>query len=308
MTKVLAIDVGGTKLVYAIIDENGNFLTEVKRTSTPKDINELKKTFKTIIAENENNIDTVAFATAGAINLDNTRVESSTPNMPEGYNQIDFSKLSNKPVYVENDANAAAWAEYKVGAATGEDNNITITLGTGVGGGFIVDGKLVRGKSGRGGEVGSMKINGRDRICTCKRKNCFESYASGTGLKITAEETAQKDDIFKNSIYKDKKPEEITTYDIIAGLKQNDGYSKKVFDIWKNDLITGLINITNIFDTETIVISGGLGEFINTEEIEKAVNSEIVVSPVKIKLAKAGNYSGMIGAALLACNKYFPNK
>ena len=69
-----------------------------------------------------------------------------------------------------------------------------------------------------------------------------------------------------------------------------------------------MINITNIFDTETIVISGGLGEFINTEEIENAVNSEIVVSPVKIKLAKAGNYAGMIGAALLACDKYFPNK
>lgn len=308
MTKVLSIDVGGTKLVYAIINENGEFLNEVKRVPTPKVIDELKTTFKKIIEENEKDIDIVAFATAGAINLNNTKVDSSTPNMPDGYNKIDFSKLSNKPVYVENDANAAAWAEYKTGAAIGEDNNITITLGTGVGGGFIVDGKLVRGKSGRGGEVGSMKINGRDRICTCHRKNCFESYASGTGLKITAEETAEKDVVFKNSIYKDKKPKEITTYDIISGLKQNDEYSKKVFDIWKNDLIIGLINITNIFDTETIVISGGLGEFINTEEIEKAVNSEIVVSPVKIKLAKAGNYSGMIGAALLACDKYFPNK
>ena len=308
MTKVLAIDVGGTKLVYAVINENGEFLSEVKRTSTPKEINDLKNTFKKIIEENEKDIDLVALATAGAINLDNTRVDSSTPNMPDGYNKIDFSKLSTKPVYVENDANAAAWAEYKTGAAIGEDNNITITLGTGVGGGFIVDGKLVRGKSGRGGEVGSMKINGRDRICTCRRKNCFESYASGTGLKITAEETAENDDIFKSSIYKDKTPKEITTYDIIAGLKQHDEYSQKVFDIWKNDLIIGLINITNIFDTETIVISGGLGEFINTEEIENAVNSEIVVSPVKIKLAKAGNYAGMIGAALLACDKYFPNK
>ncbi len=308
MTKVLAIDVGGTKLVYAIINENGEFLTEVQRTSTPKEINELKNTFKKIIEENENNIDVVSFATAGAVNLDNTRVDSSTPNMPDGYNQMDFSKLSSKPVYVENDANAAAWAEYKVGAAMGEDNNITITLGTGVGGGFIVDGKLVRGKSGRGGEVGSMKINGRGRICTCHRENCFESYASGTGLKLTAEEVAIKANVFKDSIYKDKSPEEITTYDIIAGLKQNDEYSKMVFNIWNNDLITGLINITNIFDTETIVISGGLGEFINTKEIEEAVNSEIVVSPVKIKLAKAGNYAGMIGAALLASNKYFTNK
>lgn len=304
MTKVLAIDVGGTKLVHAIINEKGEFLSEVKKTSTPKNIEELKQVFKNIIAENENIVDMTAFATAGAVNIENTGVDSSTPNLPNGYNQIDFSKLSKKPVYVENDANAAAWAEYKVGAAQGEDNNITITLGTGVGGGFIINGKLLRGKSGRGGEVGSMKIKGRGRICTCRRKDCFESYASGSGLKFTAEEIAQNDPIFPNSIYKNKSPKEVTTYDIIAGLKENDEYSKKVFEIWKSDLVIGLINITNIFDPESIIISGGMGEFINTGEIENAINSEIVVSPVKVKLAKAGNYAGMIGAALLACQKY----
>ena len=304
MKKVLAIDVGGTKLIYAIVNEKGEFINEVKRVSTPKNIEDLKKLFSNIIKEEENNVDYIAFATAGAVNLQNTRVESSTPNMPEEYNSIDFSKLSNKPVYVENDANAAAWAEYKVGAAINEPNNITITIGTGVGGGFIVDGKLLRGKSGRGGEVGSMKINSRNRICTCHRKNCFESYASGSGLKFTAEEIASNDKIFKTSIYKDKIPKDITTYDVVNGIKQNDEYSKKVFEIWKNDLIVGLINITNIFDTETIVISGGMGEFIDTNEIQEAINSEIVVSPVKIKLAKAGNYSGMIGAAILACERF----
>ena len=157
--KVLSIDVGGTKLVYAIINEKGEFLNEVKRVSTPKNIDELKSLFKKIIEENESDVDMIAFATAGAVNITNTKVDSSTPNLPDGYNDIDFSLLSKKPVYVENDANAAAWAEYKVGSAIGEDNNITITLGTGVGGGFIVDGKLLRGKSGRGGEVGSIKIN-----------------------------------------------------------------------------------------------------------------------------------------------------
>ena len=304
MTKVLAIDVGGTKLSYAIINDNGEFLSEVKKTSTPKNIEELVQTFKNIIAENENDVDMTAFATAGAVNIENTKVDSSTPNLPKGYNDIDFSTLSKKPVFVENDANAAAWAEYKVGSAIGEDNNITITLGTGVGGGFIVGGRLLRGKSGRGGEVGSIKINGRGRICTCYRKDCWESYASGTGLKKTAEEVALGDEIIKTSIYKDKEAQEITTYDIIDGLKKGDEYSKKVFNIWKQDLITGLVNITNIFDPETIVISGGMGEFIDTDEIANAVNNEIVVAPVKIKLAKAGNYAGMIGAALLACQKY----
>lgn len=304
MTKILGIDVGGTKLSYAIINEKGEILSEIKKTSTPKNIDELVQTFKNIILENESEVDLIAFATAGAVNIENTKVDSSTPNLPRGYNDIDFSTLSNKPVFVENDANAAAWAEYKVGSAVGEDNNITITLGTGVGGGFIVNGKLVRGKSGRGGEVGSIKINGRARVCTCNRKDCWESYASGTGLKKTAEEVALTDEVIKTSIYKDKKAQEITTYDIIDGLEINDEYSIKVFNIWKQDLITGLINIVNIFDPETIVISGGMGKFINTDEIANAVNNEIVVAPVKIKLAKAGNHAGMIGAALLACQKY----
>lgn len=304
MKRILAIDVGGTKLVHAVINEKGEFLTEPEKTSTPKNIKELTDLFKNIISEYEKDIDMTAFATAGTVNITNTRVESSTPNMPEGYNSLDFSTLSRKPVFVENDANAAAWAEYKTGAAQGEKNTITITLGTGIGGGFIVDGKLLRGKSGRGGEVGSMKIQGRGRICSCLRKDCFESYSSGSGLKKTAEELALNDTIFKTSIYKSKKPQEITTYDIINGLKQNDEYSKKVFDIWRDDLIIGLINITNIFDPESIIISGGMGEFINTREVEDKINSEIVVSPVTIKLANAGNYSGMIGAAILAAEKY----
>ncbi len=304
MKKILAIDAGGTKITCAVINENGNFLTEIEKYQTPKKIDELISLFKTIISKHENNIDMTAFATAGAVNITNTKVDSSTPNMPSGYNELDFSQLSNKPVFVENDANAAAWAEYKIGAAQGEDNTITITLGTGVGGGFIVNGRLLRGKSGRAGEVGSMKINGQKRICTCNRFDCWESYASGSGLKKTSEQIAKTDNIFKSSIFNTKKFEDITTYDIIDGLNQNDEYSKKVFDIWKQDLIVGLINITNIFDPESIIISGGMGKFINTDEIQNAINSEIVVSPVKIKLAKAGNYSGMIGAALLACQKF----
>lgn len=307
MAKILGIDVGGTKISYGILDENGNFLSEVKKTSTPKEINELTTIFKSIINENKNNIDVVAFATAGAVNLENTKVESSTPNLPKGYNEIDFALLSEKPVFVENDANAAAWAEYKIGAAKGEDNTITITIGTGIGGGFIVNGKLLRGKSGKAGEVGSMKINSKNRICTCNRKDCYESYASGTGLKKTAEEIAQNNKFFKSSIYKSKLPNEITTYDIINGLKKDDEYSKIVFNTWKQDLITGLIGIVNIFDPESIIISGGMGEFIDTKEIENAINNEIVVSSTKVKLAKAGNYSGMIGASLLACDKFIFN-
>lgn len=134
MKKVLSIDVGGTKISYCIVDSFGNVISEIKKCSTPKHIEPLLALFKEIIAKFDSEVDIVAFATAGAINLENTKVESSTPNLPSGYNQIDFSTLSEKPVFVENDANAAAWAEYKIGVAKGHSNTIIVTLGTGIGG------------------------------------------------------------------------------------------------------------------------------------------------------------------------------
>lgn len=306
MKKILSIDVGGTKISYCIFDEKGSALADISKTKTPKDIEALKTVFKTIISQNEENIDAVSFATAGAINLTNTKVESSTPNMPDGYNQIDFSSLSSKPVFVENDANAAAWAEYKLGAAIGHDNTVIVTLGTGIGGGIIINGKLLRGKSGRGAEIGSIKLfPDKRRQCTCKNYDCWESYASGTGLKVTAQESALSFEEFKTSFLKDKKANDITTHDIIAGVNKKDIFSKKVFDLWQSHILSGLISLTNIFDPESIVISGGMGEFIEYERLENQINDSIVVSPTKLLPAKMKNDAGMVGAALLCAEKFF---
>ena len=305
MKNILGIDVGGTKISYAIINNIGDFVSPITKIQTPKKIDDMVNLFKQIISEHEKNVDAIAFATAGAVNLTNTKVDSSTPNLPKGYNKIDFTNLSTKPVYVENDANAAAFAEFKKGAAKGATHTIIITIGTGIGGGIISGGKLLRGKSGRGGEVGSIKIYPDfRRKCTCGGYDCWEAYASGTGLQITAQEFAQKDSSFKNSCLKNKKPVEITTYDIVEGLENKDNFSKKVFEIWQQDLVAGLISLTNIFDPESIIISGGMGEFINFEKLEKQINSSIVVSPIKLLPAKMKNDAGMVGAALLVFQKY----
>jgi glucokinase len=250
-------------------------------------------------------VDIIAFATAGAVNLQNTKVESSTPNLPKGYNEIDFSTLSNKPVYVDNDANAAAWAEYKLGAAKGHKNTIIVTLGTGIGGGIIVNGSILRGKSGRAAEVGSIKLfPDKRRKCNCGNYDCWEAYASGSGLKTTAYESAKTFKVFQNSLLKDKEPEQITTHDIIKGVKQEDAFCIRVFNLWQEHLLSGLISLANIFDPESIVISGGMGEFIQFEKLESQINSSIVVSEIKLLCAQTKNNAGMIGAALLACEKY----
>ena len=286
MKKALAIDIGGTKTSYCIIDSNGNITSDINKIKTEKTVANIIENLKKIISNNEAYVDCIAIATAGAVNLQNNKVISSTGNLPKGYSDIDFSKLSNKKVFLENDANAAAWAEYKIGAAKGHNNTIIVTLGTGVGSGIIVNNKLLKGKSGAAGEMHFKIYPDRRRKCTCGSYDCWEAYASGSGLKKTAEE-----------IYNNK---DVTTYDVISGLKKGDKKAKDAFEKWQNDIIVGCVGLTDIFDPDSIIMSGSMAEFLEYEKIEDIVNSDIVTTPTKILKAKFDNNAGMIGVALMA--------
>lgn len=286
MKKALAIDVGGTKIYSAIVNENGEIISEIEKFATPKTFEEIETTFKSIIEKYENDVDTIAFSTCGAVNNQNTGIVGSTGNIAKEYPSMKFQELSNKPVFVENDANCAAWAEYKIGASQNTAVSVMITLGTGVGGGIIINGKLLKGQNGAAGEMHFKMSNQKLRKCSCGSWDCFEIYASGTGLKLTAEE------ISKNP--------KITTYDVVEGAKNNDPLMVQILNRWQNDITDGIIGLANLFDPDCVVLSGSMAEFVDTETIEKTVNSTIVTTPTKIKKAQAGNYSGMIGAALLA--------
>lgn len=286
MKKALAIDVGGTKIYNTLINENGEIIGEIEKRSTPKDYTEIIKTFKEIIKKYENEVDVVAFATCGAVNNTNDGILGSTGNIAKEYPKTDFKNLSSKPVFVENDANCAAWAEHIIGASKGMPYSVMLTLGTGVGGGIILDNKLYKGKSGAAGEMHFKMTREKHRKCTCGSWDCFEAYASGTGLKLTAEEISQN--------------KEITTYDVINGLKAGDKLMTEIFNRWQEDILNGIIGLADIFDPDVFVLSGSMAEFVDTEYLTKKVNEEIVTQPTKVVKAQAGNYSGMIGAALLA--------
>jgi len=275
MRKALAFDIGGTKIYSTIIDENGNVCEDVQKYSTPKTLNHIERLLKQHISEKEHLVDVIAIATAGAVNNSNTSVIGSTGNLVEGYSTIDFQALSGKRVFLENDANSAAWAEYMIGASKGTTVSVMLTLGTGVGGGIIINNKLLKGKSGAAGEMHFKLYNDNRRKCSCGSWDCFEIYASGTALKIDAEEALQD----KN----------VTTYDVINGINNNDKKMVSIFERWQNDIIAGIKGLTNIFDPDCIV-----------EKVEYEVNADIVTTPTSIRLAKAGNYSGMIGVSLLA--------
>lgn len=286
MKKALAIDAGGTKIYNTIVNYKGEIIAEVEKRPTPKTFDEIKTVFKDIINKYENEVDIIAFSTCGAVNNANTGILGSTGNIAPEYPSMDFSGLSRKKVFVENDANAAAWAEHILGASKGMQYSVMLTLGTGVGGGIIIDNKLYKGKSGAGGEMHFKMRTDKHRKCTCGAWDCFESYASGTGLKLTAEE------MLNNS--------NVTTYDIIDGFKKGDEKMTAVFNRWQEDILAGLIGLANLFDPDAIVLSGSMAEFVDTDYLTEKVNSEIVTQPLKVVKAAAGNYSGMIGAALLA--------
>lgn len=288
MKKALAIDVGGTKIYNTIINERGEILEEIEKFSTPKTFSEIQNIFKDIISRRSNEVDVIAFATCGAVNNSNDGILGSTGNIAKEYPSMNFKALSEKPVFVENDANAAAWAEHIIGASKGMADSIMITLGTGVGGGIILNNRLFKGKKGAAGEMHFKLRTDNHRKCTCGSYDCFEAYASGTGLKLTAEEISGNP--------------EITTYDVIDGWKKQDKLMCEIFNKWQNDILAGLIGLANLFDPDAIVLSGSMAEFVDTEYLTQMVNNEIVTTPTKIIKAQAGNYSGMIGAALLALN------
>lgn len=286
MKKALSIDIGGTKIYNTIVDETGKIIGEIEKHSTPKTFAEIKSILENIVKSYETEVDVIAIATCGAVNNENTGIVGSTGNIAKEYPSMDFQALSIKPVFVENDANCAAWAEHIIGASKGCNHSIMLTLGTGVGGGIIINNRLLKGKNGAAGEMHFKMRTDRHRPCTCGSYDCFEAYASGNGLKYTAIELLNN--------------ENLTSYDVIEGVKNGDEKFIKVFEKWQDDIKDGIIGLANIFDPDCVVLSGSMAEFTDTEYLTEKVNAEIVTTPTRVVKGEAGNYSGMIGAGLLA--------
>ncbi len=285
----LAFDIGGTKIAYALVSQDGKLLSEQIRIATPKDNKVLYETLKDIVHQFESQIDGVAIATAGEVNKENSEIIASVGNMPEGYMHTDFVSLSSKPVYVENDANAAMWSEYRLGAAKGTQNSMLVAIGTGVGLAFIVNGMLLKGKSGAGGEAHFSVNREKKRKCSCGLWDCYEIYASGTALGLDAKEVYGRDDV--------------SSHDVINGLKEKNPLAVKAYQIWESDVVRGIAGLANIFDPEVVVLFGSLTAFMDFEKLQKEVNAQIVTMPLLLKHAEMGNDAALIGATLAAAEK-----
>ena len=205
-----------------------------------------------------------------------------------------------RPAFIENDANAAAYGEYVAGAAKGAKHAVCITLGTGVGGGIIIDGKIYCGSNFGGAEIGHTVIDVNGPMCSCGRKGCFEVFSSATGLiRMTKEalvahpESAMKDE------------ERITGRTAFNYMRAGDETAKQVVDDYIRYLAAGITNTINIFQPDVLCIGGGVcneGDPLllpMKEIVKKEVYTRNSPKNTEIVIAKLGNDAGIIGAAFL---------
>lgn len=219
------------------------------------------------------------------------------------------SELSSRlgvPVVVTNDANAAALGEARYGAGKEYKNSILVTLGTGVGGGIIIDGKLFEGGHSVGTEIGHMVIERHGEMCTCGRRGCFERYSSATALTARTRYAMEED---AGSAMWSKYTSQTCTGKTAFEFKDVDRSAKEVVDWYVKYLACGLVNLANIFRPEVIMLGGGVsaqGECL-TKPVQEIVNKELFggcdYAPVTVITASLGNRAGAMGAAAFAMDE-----
>ncbi|MCQ2354769.1 MAG: ROK family protein [Clostridia bacterium] len=315
----IGIDLGGTNIAAGLVAEDGVI---VRKESVPTgaerapelivdDIAALCRTLAEKEGIDVTQIVSVGIATPGIANHDTGVVEYAN-NLP--FRKFPIAGLlcerfPVRSVHIENDANAAAWGEAVVGAAKGSSNSVMITLGTGVGGGIVLDGKIYSGFNYAGAELGHIVISAGGRPCSCGRLGCWEAYSSATALiNMTREkiEECEKRGIstaMSRIAAERGKIDGRTSFD---AMRAGDEAARQVVDEYIYYLAAGLTNIVNIFQPEVISLGGGIANekdnlltplipLINKEQYGGGI-----VRSTEIRIAKLGNDAGIIGAAMLA--------
>lgn len=310
----IGIDLGGTNIAAGIVDEDGQI---IYKESIPTQ----KKRNQQAIMEDMAKLSLKLLDEAGIKfqELQSIGVGSpGSPNPDEGIiiynNNLGFinapiRKVIQKeipvPVYLDNDANCAALAEGLLGAAGGVKYSVTITLGTGIGGGIIMNNEIYSGFNNAGAELGHMVILSGGKECTCGRKGCWEAYASATALIELTQEAALKNHDSLLYTLVDGDLTLITAKTPFDAAKQGDPVANKVVRDYIGYLSEGLINIINIFQPEVLIVGGGVskqGEYLINlllERINQDTYSREEIPKTKLRTALLGNDAGIIGAALL---------
>ena len=305
MDKIIGIDIGGTKIAIGRADINGNLEESVRFPTN------VSRGYKVIVEEiiertaeliKGQSIKAIGIGCGGPLDSKRGRI-LSPPNLP-GWDDVplveDIKSVFKVPVYLENDANAAALGEFHFGAGKDVSNMVYMTLSTGIGGGIILNNKLIHGVRDSGGEVGHQTILPDGPLCNCGNRGCLEALSSGTGIaKIFREKLASG----RSSIVSQwvNRPEEISAKIIADAAKMGDSLAKEVWDSAIYYLGIGVANIVTIVSPEMVVLGGSLTKygdelFIKVREIVRKRARLVPTDEIKIVPAKLGDDVGILGA------------
>ena len=311
---VIGLDLGGTNSVFGIVDARGDIkaTTAIKTKGYPNFDDYVDASVKALlpIIDTVGGIDKIKAMGIGAPNGNYYKgtIENAANLEWEGIVPIGkkFEEALGIPVVVTNDANAAALGEARYGAGKEYKNSILVTLGTGVGGGIIIDGKLFEGGHSVGTEIGHMVIERHGEMCTCGRRGCFERYSSATALTARTRYAMEED---AGSAMWSKYTSQTCTGKTAFEFKDVDRSAKEVVDWYVKYLACGLVNLANIFRPEVIMLGGGVsaqGECL-TKPVQEIVNKELFggcdYAPVTVITASLGNRAGAMGAAAFAMDE-----
>lgn len=314
MNYYIGIDLGGTNIVSGVVDENCKLIASVSTpTNLPRSAKEIVADMARVSMEaidkanlTIDNITSIGIGVPGTANKETGMIEYA--NNLNFYDEPLIPMMKqyfDKPIYFDNDANVAAYAEFLVGCGKGANSLVAVTLGTGIGGGIILDKKIYLGSNYAGGELGHFTIKFDGKECNCGRKGCFEMYGSATALTAMVKEAMLN--------HKESKMWEICEGDInkaegktlFDGVKLSDETAMQVLETYIYYLSIGITDIINIFQPEILCIGGGISKagdmFLKPlrELVSQQVYTRNSAHQTQIVIAKLENDAGIIGAAML---------
>lgn len=314
MKYYIGIDLGGTNIVAGVVNENYEIVSKAStKTNLPRSGEEIAADMSAMSEQavkeagiTMNDVEWIGVGTPGSVNAEEGVVQYSN-NL--GFKNTPLAKYINaklnKKVFVENDANAAAYGEYVAGAAKGAKTAVCITLGTGVGGGIIIDGKIYSGANYAAGEIGHTVLDVNGPMCTCGRRGCFEVFSSATGLIRMTKEAMDKDPkSIMHEITKERNGK-VSARTSFEAMRAGDKSAKEVVDTYIKYLAAGITNTINIFQPDILCIGGGVSHegAPLLDPVKEIVKREVYTRDsdknTEIVTAKLGNDAGIIGAAFL---------
>jgi glucokinase len=306
----LGIDIGGTKVAGGVVSPEGEVLDTARRATPGSSVSETEDAIAAVVEElaGRSSAPVVGVGVGAAGWFDRTGdTVLFSPHLAWRNSSLrkDLTARLQRPLWVGNDADAAAWAEYRYGAARGASLALMITLGTGIGGGIVIEGRLQRGAHGVAGEWGHMRVVPDGRLCACGNRGCWEQYASGTALGQTAREVALTSPAAAATLLErvDGRPERLTGEDVARAAHDGDALALELVTDVGTWLGQGIADLAAVLDPEVVVIGGGvsvLGEMVlgpARERLTRALPGRGFRPGPRVVAAALGAQAGLVGAA-----------